>query len=315
MKTHMPWAHDLYEAKRQESKSQNEELAARTSEKTLEKIVRQQIDESLDFHFKYRMPIPAYKDGLTFMHTVEGDRVLINPNDPFVAVHMLETGEWEPTIKREIKKVLSQGGCFIDVGANIGLHALYAAKLVGKNGRVLALEPHPTSKDILFQNMDINGLLDWVEVLQLAASDKAGEEVTFECLANHPCLSGIRVSEIFVKKYQDEVQPITVQTTTIDELVSKYKIAPDLIKIDVEGAEYNVFQGCVKTIKQHKNVQFIFEYTQEMGEQVMHKGVGQEIAAFFKEHGFKIYRIEEELHAISYEDFSTDEGLDYLIRR
>jgi FkbM family methyltransferase len=57
-----------------------------------------------------------------------------------------------------LSKLLEPGGTFIDVGANIGLYSLAAARIVGPDGRVLAFEPSPRERGLLERNVARNSL-------------------------------------------------------------------------------------------------------------------------------------------------------------
>lgn len=79
----------------------------------------------------------------------DGQRVFLDPQDINISCHMLEHGQWEPQIRKVMRHILEPGDCYIDVGANIGLHALYAGKLIGPTGEMVLFEPNETTYDIL----------------------------------------------------------------------------------------------------------------------------------------------------------------------
>jgi len=74
-----------------------------------------------------------------------------------------------------IRRTLPAGGCFVDVGANVGLYSLWSAAAAGPGGRVFALEPNPAVLGRLGFNIEINGFADRIQVLPVAAGDSAGE--------------------------------------------------------------------------------------------------------------------------------------------
>jgi len=67
-------------------------------------------------------------------------------------------GCFEPNEMHLLSKLLEPGGTFIDVGANIGLYSLAAARIVGPDGRVLAFEPSPRERGLLERNVARNSL-------------------------------------------------------------------------------------------------------------------------------------------------------------
>lgn len=281
-----------------------------------EQALEKMLDEKFDFYFRWRLPIQFSENSNTYIHTNDGHRLYLDTKEPFMSLHILEHGEWETPVRRELKRELQKGGVFVDIGANIGLHTLYATTLIGETGKVIALEPHPVTRELLRKNLEINGLLDRVTISPLAVSNEDDATVLFEYFAEHPAMSGLKVSQEILEKFNGTLERINVNTITVDTLIERCAVVPDLIKIDVEGFEYSVLQGCVKTIQTHKNVRFLVEYEKLMAESVMQPGIGQKIAEFFEERKFNIFRIDEKgLYPLSYAEFLLEKRGDYIFSR
>ncbi|WP_038900001.1 FkbM family methyltransferase [Dickeya dadantii] len=281
--------------------------------KQFDHLIQKRLDEKLNFYFRWRFPVQFSENGQTFIHTNDGHRLFVDAKEPFITLHLLEHGEWETPVRRELRRLLTPTSTFIDVGANIGLHTLYATTLIGESGRIVALEPHPVTREILRKNLEINGLLDRVTISPLAISNEDNSTVLFEYFAEHPAMSGLKISKEVLNKFNGTIERTEVNTITIDTLVSRYNIIPDLIKIDVEGFEYSVLEGCKKTIQDYPQVRFLMEYEKVMAESVMRPGIGSEIASFFESKGFHVYRVDEnELCSMSYSEFSNDSRGDYV---
>jgi FkbM family methyltransferase len=150
--------------------------------------------------------------------------------------------DWVEPELRQLQRLLSPGDVFIDVGANVGLYALKAARLVGPTGRVLALEPGAEAYGHLTSNLALNDFA-WVEALKVAASDRAGEAVLHHVpLGNDP-----QAFSLIANDRAEEGE--TVETVTLDSLVERCGLDRiDLVKIDVEGAEPMVIAGARRTL-------------------------------------------------------------------
>lgn len=72
----------------------------------------------------------------TLLYNGDGQRVFLDSTDINIACHMIEHGQWEPQIRKIYKATLKDGDSYIDVGGNIGLHALYAGRLIGEQGKM-----------------------------------------------------------------------------------------------------------------------------------------------------------------------------------
>lgn len=283
---------------------------------SFDQIIQKRLDEKLNFYFRWRLPVQFSENSQIFIHTNDGHRLYVDTKESFMALHLLEHGEWETPLRRELKKKLSPGDTFIDIGANIGLHTLYATSLIRDNGHVIALEPHPVTRKLLRKNLEINGLLNRVTVLPFAVSNEDDSIVPFEYFIEHPAMSGLKVSKDILENFNGTLEKIDVNTITVDTLVERYGIIPDVIKIDVEGFEYFVLEGCTQTIEKHKTVCFFIEYEKRMAESVTRSGIGLEIANFFKARKFDIYRVDDtDLYPLTYEQFSIETRGDYIFSR
>ena len=138
----------------------------------------------------------------------------------------------------------SQGDIVLDVGAHIGKYTIHTANLVGTKGRIIALEPFNETFDLLCKNIQENGFEEIVQPVRIAASNKKGQ-AKMHFLENWWGLNSIvsTPGENYVE----------VNTDTIDSLLKDMKIGQvNWMKIDVEGAEYNVLSGAIETLRKNK---------------------------------------------------------------
>ena len=169
-----------------------------------------------------------------------------------------------------------EGETVIDVGANVGAYTLLAAKLVGENGRVVALEPEPINFNLLKRNIEINGFKN-VILLQLAAWNKDGSAVMEirRNIADHTLSPQFGSTEALFQ--------MEVQTARIDSLTRKIGIRKvDWLKVDVEGAEYKVLMGCRNLLASSRAHVLIEVHLPEVLEPIIN---------LLKKLGYQIYRM------------------------
>lgn len=133
-----------------------------------------------------------------------------------------------------LAKLLRPGGCFLDIGANVGWYTLAAAQLVGSGGTVHAFEPVPANVDILEATLRRNGL-DWVKVEPVAVSDAPGS------IDLHLPDTAGESGWATAAKIQGGTT-LKVPAVTIDQYVESLP-AVSAAKIDVEGFEPPVLKG------------------------------------------------------------------------
>ena len=149
------------------------------------------------------------------------------------------------------------GKCFLDVGAHIGLVTMPAAKAVGQRGSVHAFEPGEANFKLLERHLILNNL-DNVVANQVICGDDNRTVDFFE--SDKP--NG-RNTVIHGERALDYDRTKRAQIT-LDSYVSDAKIAPDIIKIDVEGAEASVLRGLLKTLKRFQPTIFLSVHPAEL---------------------------------------------------
>jgi FkbM family methyltransferase len=167
------------------------------------------------------------------------------PGDPPWVLHFLaETPHYV-----WIRERLRSGDVAVDCGANLGLFSTMMARCVGPSGSVHAFEPSPGSGRDLARVLALNEIAN-VKINACAVCDTCGEatfcDVTegdvrreashLDSLGRVGLLGGLRHHEV------------RVPTITLDHYVAGKGIAPRLVKIDVEGAEFLVLEGARRAI-------------------------------------------------------------------
>lgn len=140
---------------------------------------------------------------------------------------------------------LQEGDVCLDVGANVGIHTLLTAALVGESGKVYAFEPTPRTFDILTANSDNKPN---VTRAKMALMEDEGKRNLIDYGVEKSGLNAVLLTS-----FQDDPQASTllIDTTTLDEFCRSQGIRPTFIKIDTEGTEEMVLRGGRNTLVTH----------------------------------------------------------------
>lgn len=141
-----------------------------------------------------------------------------------------QNGAYEPHVTKAITEHLKPGNTFVDIGANLGYFTLMASRLVGPSGKVIAFEPATMTYNYCKKNIELNKLHNvelyknglWSEKKTLTISDS--HQLGFNHISN---------------------KGESIECIPLDSLY----LTPDLIKMDIEGAEPYALQGMVETLK------------------------------------------------------------------
>ena len=172
---------------------------------------------------------------------------------------MLYFGDFEPETRRFFDAYLRPGDTFLDIGANIGLYTLAAARRVGRSGRVHAFEPCSQTFERLADNVQLNSLRN-VNCHQVALSfENAEAELT---LAN----GGFDAWNSLGKPYMGETTGCEMVTTiTLDSFAREHELIGRncTLKIDVEGWENQVLAGAEQFLSGDDAPLLCVEFTEE----------------------------------------------------
>src|SRR3990167_9467361 len=176
------------------------------------------------------------------------------------------------------KKIIKPSMVIVDIGAHIGYYSRIFSKLAKKGGAVYAFEPDQDNYKLLKFNTKNSKN---IRIFNEALSDKAGS-ISFYKSNNTGCHSIVT---------QNSVKEVaTVPTQTLDNFIQENKVAKiDLIKIDVDGGEPVVFDGCKNIFKQSSLI-IVMEFTPDNFQKL-----GLSPFSFLnnlqKSYGFSLYEI------------------------
>jgi FkbM family methyltransferase len=192
--------------------------------------------------------------------TLKGKKLFFSNSEEWQR-EMLE-GAYDKFFFDYLAKLDLQGKTILDIGSHVGFHTLCFAEMVGARGRVLAFEPNPFNADriemIVSGNKDLAGR---IEVFRCALSAADGEEdfVFSDHVDEGRSFGGFidTADPIGAKEvYETEraFRRMRVKTMRLDsvEAIAKGTLKPDIIKIDVEGAENLVLMGAETTLRKYR---------------------------------------------------------------
>ena len=148
---------------------------------------------------------------------------------------------WNPEEYSAFRAAVRPGGVVLEAGANVGAYTMLFAQWVGPAGRVFAFEPDPAAYAGLQQHIARNAVADRVTAVAAAVADGSASTLRLT-LGESSGLSRLL--------QPDEVHAATreVGVVSIDQFCSERGLMPQVIKIDVEGAELAVLRGARSTI-------------------------------------------------------------------
>lgn len=143
---------------------------------------------------------------------------------------------------------------FFDVGAHIGLYSLPASRALGPYGQVISFEPSESNYQYLIDHIRYNDIVN-ITPHQLAVGKKSQDEVPFfEHMVSGSPFGGFVVNS---KKSENAFVRKTVRQICLDDFCVSSQIEPDVIKIDVEGAELGVLKGAKRTLSRGNPMIFL----------------------------------------------------------
>jgi FkbM family methyltransferase len=194
------------------------------------------------------------------MPHLNGSKMLLHPENYFAGVYA--RGSYESHLVKYLNHTIQSDMICSDVGANIGYFTLLMASLTRPAGRVISFEPTRSTFEMLQENVKLNGLQN-VLTEQLALSDFEGEINFNEGPAGFEVYNTAgMVTHPNAVHHQFNVR--VIQCCTLDTYLEKQGIQRiDLIKIDVEGAEFSVLRGMENTLKNNPQLRLVIEFANQ----------------------------------------------------
>jgi len=211
-----------------------------------------------------------------------GNRFLVPCLREPVAFELLINGEYESEALALLQGVTSHDAVFVDVGANIGALVVPLARKLG-SGKVIAIEASPAVYPYLERNIELNDLHN-VRLHHCAALDCGLDHLAFyEAPRDHFGMGSLAP--------QFSGKAVHISAETLDSILAREGIDEvDVLKVDVEGFEGQVFEGATKLLARSKTPIIIFEFCDWAERRAQKRPIGY-AQRFLLDLGYSIYRL------------------------
>lgn len=185
--------------------------------------------------------------------------------------------------RKLLKEIVSPGMCILDMGACRGYFSFLFAKIIRDQGKIYSFEPDPYNFLWLEKALECNDYSS-ISLVKTCVSDKDGE-------AN--LVKGKTSGKHTIEKVMQQKKAgkkMKVKKIKVDTFLRKEDIDPDLIKVDVEGAEEKVLNGAINLIRDSNKLKGVMD---------LHEGVDKRsIITLLRNNGYRIFDILNNLEEI-----------------
>ena len=171
--------------------------------------------------------------------------------DKVMSEFIRKYGTWEPTEQDWIARNVMDGHLVLNIGANVGVHAIVAAKFVGEKGKVIAFECHPEITKLLDLNLIVNKIEN-VVVVSKAIAEFDGEGVLY-CSSDNSGDNRL-VNSTDLGDLQYEVEVVRLET-----YLNELDVEPNIVIMDIQGLELPAIRGLGTKLTQGGKI--LFEFT------------------------------------------------------
>ena len=155
-----------------------------------------------------------------------------------------------------------QGDIVVDIGAHMGRYTIISSKRVGANGKVVAIEAHPSNFEMLKSNIKLNQLTNVTPLNYAVYSKETKIKLYLPDEESGYTMHHSIMSNYVFTKYKDKTEDkfVEVSANTLDYLLQLNEITDvNWVKIDVEGAEFEVLKGASNVLSKSKDIALLIE--------------------------------------------------------
>ena len=226
-------------------------------------------------------------DGTILMTTDDELFIYLDGSDASLTPSMLRERTWEPQVSNWLTSVLRKGDCFVDIGGNNGIHALRAGRKVGDTGRVIVFEPQERLAGLIERSACANLMVYNFHVRRMALGAEEGS-IRLGKFAHLTGSATVTPNELIAEYVDVPLAPLPVALAQVAQDTGHPCMA-DVIKIDVEGFEYAVWDGMKEWTKDRDRLAIVLEYSP-----VSYRHCGRDPLALleeFAEYGFRVEQL------------------------
>lgn len=224
-----------------------------------------------------------------FLSYLKNDYVVVLGNKMYLdkedALELSLNKIYEPVETDLIHSIVKEGDIVVDIGAHIGYYTLILSKLVGEYGKVFAFEPDVFNFELLSKNVELNNCKN-VILMHAAVTDKSEKVKLFITDAS---------SNPNINNNSDSVDYYVIDGVSLDDYFKTLDKPINFMKMDIEGAEYNVLLGATDILSKNPDMSIISEFY-PIALSKSNKSPKDFINLL--SHRFKLYEIDEKTHDV-----------------
>jgi FkbM family methyltransferase len=246
----------------------------------------------------FRRLVPAADVTTVFLR--DGSQIVVKTHD-YIGRTIVLTGDYDRKITWLCQQVLRPGDTMLDVGANLGVVTMYAARMVGPTGTVHAFEPQAELVDLIGQSVGLNGY-DHVTVHPVAMSDADREGRLFASRGN---LGSATLGA-------DGPDPLvgTVTVRRAADVLGELDLRPiRMLKLDIEGHEEPFLRGALGYLE--SNTPDVIAFESHDKQPFIERPVAQMLSGL----GYEFFQIPKALLSVKLVPLAgrdADPGFDYV---
>jgi len=213
---------------------------------------------------------------------IQGSRMFLNLDDPAASENLFFKGVQSFAVTSCFYNEIKPNMTVFDIGANIGCYTFLAAKICGTTGLVIAFEPGKESYELMQKSLGLNPYKN-IKLINKAVSDKSRKGKLF--------LNPYSSADNRTISYDKNWDSVDTEIISLDDFIKENNIKPNFIKIDVQGAQYEVIAGMKNLLDSKTPLKIIVEFDQRKNQSKMNQfnSCLKQMIDF----GFSLYYIEE----------------------